>query len=199
MRDDIFKISVEEHGFVDKFLFGYCVHPVIDVLHNYGFIPNHLTSLSFIFQIWGLHYLSQGYIYLFSINYFIGYYFDCIDGPMARKYDMVTNFGDWYDHTTDVTCYMLANYLFIKKYNFLDHPFLLIIDFVMLIGLTCYAGCQERIYNKGLTNTDKISTTLFITTFFISNEETTIKKLVPFCYTNYVLFNCSLPFLLSYF
>ena len=205
MRDDIFKITVDDHGFVDRIIFGKLTHPVIDFLHSYGFIPNHLTTLSFIFQLWSLHYLNCGYIHLFSINYFIGYYFDCIDGPMARKYHMVTNFGDWYDHITDIFCYLLANYLFIKKYNFLDYPFLITIDVCMIIGLVGYAGCQERIYNKGLSDNKK-SKSLYLTTIFIKNEENTIKNeeniiksLVPFCYTNYVLYICSLPFLLSYF
>ena len=70
MRDDVFKISVEQHGFIDRFLFGYFVHPVIDFLHKYEFIPNHLTTFSFIFPtLTGVFYL-QNYIYLFSFNYF---------------------------------------------------------------------------------------------------------------------------------
>ena len=196
MRDDVFKISVE--NMVGGILFGYFVHPVIDFLHKYEFIPNHLTTFSFIFQLWGVFYLSQNYIYLFSFNYFLGYYFDCLDGPMARKFDMVTKFGDWYDHVTDLTCYILTNYILIMKYNFLKYPSLVIIDLIMLTGLTLYAGCQERIYNKGLKNQEKISGTLYITTYFISDEEKTIKKLRLFCYTNYVIYMCSLPILLSY-
>lgn len=199
MRDDVFKIQVKDHGLIDRFLFGYLIHPVIDFFYNYGFIPNHLTTFSFLFQITGVYYLHLYNIPLFSIYYFIGYYFDCLDGPMARKYDMVTVFGDWYDHITDVSCYILTNYILISQYNFLNHPVLVAIDLIMLTGLTCYAGCQETIYNKGLANPEKISGTLYATTYFISDEEKTIKKLVIFCYTNYVLYMCSLPFLLSYF
>ena len=29
-------------------------------------------------------------------------FFDCLDGTMARKYDMSTEFGDIYDHISDL-------------------------------------------------------------------------------------------------
>ena len=48
----------------------------------------------------------------------LGYYFDCIDGPMARKYNMVTVFGDYYDHGTDIICFTLVNYYYFTLYNF---------------------------------------------------------------------------------
>ena len=51
MRDDVFKIQVKDHGLIDRFLFGYLIHPVIDFFYNYGFIPNHLTTFSFLFQL----------------------------------------------------------------------------------------------------------------------------------------------------
>ena len=34
---------------------------------------------------------------------FVGYFFDCMDGHFARKYNMVTEFGDMYDYITDLS------------------------------------------------------------------------------------------------
>ena len=41
--------------------------------------------------------------FLLSAALFIfAYIFDCLDGYVARTYNMVTKFGDYYDHVTDV-------------------------------------------------------------------------------------------------
>ena len=34
-----------------------------------------------------------------AILYYIGYFFDCMDGNYARTYKMTSNFGDKYDHS----------------------------------------------------------------------------------------------------
>lgn len=33
-----------------------------------------------------------------TILYYIGYFFDCMDGNYARTYKMTSDFGDKYDH-----------------------------------------------------------------------------------------------------
>ena len=196
MRDEIFKIKVEDHVWIDRIIFGKLTEPAIDFFYNYGFIPNHLTTLSFIFQLLAVSNLIQGFKYSFSFFYFLGYYFDCIDGPMARKYNMVTKFGDWYDHFTDITCFILTNYIFVLKLHIYNYPLLVSAYITMFFGLIGYAGSQERIYNEGLEKKD-ISMTLYLTTIFIKSGEDGMKYLKPFCYTHFVLFTCLIPLFIS--
>ena len=60
-----------------------------------------LTSLSLIITLIGIYLLNNQYYISSSILIFIGYYFDCADGLLARKYNMTSKFGDYYDHIRD--------------------------------------------------------------------------------------------------
>ena len=81
------------------------------IYRSLGFSPNILTTLSLVVTIIGLVGYRYGYIVTGSILYFVGYYFDCADGNYARKYQLVTKFGDYYDHISDVFKYLLFTIL----------------------------------------------------------------------------------------
>jgi hypothetical protein len=75
------------------------------------FTPNMLTSLSFGFGLLAC-YLVYTYKFVFgAVSYSLSYFFDCADGYVARKYNMVTVFGDVYDHITDITVWVLLFYI----------------------------------------------------------------------------------------
>jgi len=52
--------------------------------------------------------ISHGKLYeenqfaLSAFSYLISYMFDCWDGYYARKYNMESKFGDYYDHVSDM-------------------------------------------------------------------------------------------------
>jgi len=52
----------------------------------------------------------------------ISYYFDMMDGYIARKYDQVTEFGDWFDHISDLINNKLAPTMSIVS-NIFSHIF----------------------------------------------------------------------------
>ena len=196
MRDDVFKIKLEYHGIIEQIIFTYFTHPIIDWAKNNNYTPNHLTSLSFIFQGISLFFLNLNYLYTYTFLYLIGYYFDCIDGPMARKHNMVTVFGDWYDHTTDIFCFIIANYLYIFKYNLLENSFIVASYLFFLIALVGYIGCQETIFNKEIEDKKKKSGSLYLTTLLVKNPENLIRKLRCFNFTNSVVLFSIIPHLL---
>lgn len=200
MYDKIFKIPIKEHGLLDRFCLTHLTHPVIDYAKKKNYTPNYLTTCSFLFQGLGVVFLAYDYRWNYTLFYLIGYYFDNVDGPMARKYDMVTEFGDWYDHVTDISCFGAANYLFIFEYNLLNNLFLCLLYMIQMCGMAMYTGCQEQIYNKYLESetgkATEVSQTLFLTTYLISEPERQIQYLKPFCITNSVLFISLLPHLL---
>ena len=72
------------------------------IFYSLNFNANGITTLSLIFGLISIYYLYTGKVIMFMISYIISYFFDCMDGHFARKYNQVTKFGDYYDHITDV-------------------------------------------------------------------------------------------------
>ena len=85
---------------------------------------------------------------LAAIFFFISYFFDCADGNYARKYDMVTNFGDYYDHGVDafkaIVIYAMLFYIL-----YVNKQVVIIILLILLIALQfVQLGCQEKYVEK---------------------------------------------------
>lgn len=114
---------------------------------NIGLTPNILTTLSLIFGILSGYLLYKGYSFLSMIFWFIAYYYDCCDGYFARKYNMESKFGDFYDHFSDfskLTLILIIMFM-IDKEKFLY--WIPLIIFTLSLALI-HLGCQEKIYNN---------------------------------------------------
>ena len=111
-----------------------------------GMTPNMITTLSNISCIICIVLLLKSQ-YLWACFFLIlSYYFDCMDGHMARKYNMVTVFGDYYDHISDVLkiTAVLATLYYINRVKFFRFIPVLII---LVILFSRHLGCQELLYN----------------------------------------------------
>lgn len=147
------KIPYELENPIDALIYG-TADFTVTFLHKMGLKPNDITTLSFISGIISIYFL---YIKKFpeaALIYFISYYFDCLDGYMARKYKQISVFGDYYDHITDV----LVNGLFI--YTFFTHSnapiFLKMINIAFLLLFLINQGCVDcYIKNNGMTSITK--------------------------------------------
>jgi hypothetical protein len=112
-----------------------------------GLTPNLITTLSNIFCIITIILLLKSYYIIAIFTYIISYFFDCMDGNMARKYKMFSKYGDLYDHISDIIksilIYVTLIYIDYKK-------FLIILPFGLLlfIGINIQLGCQELYYDK---------------------------------------------------
>jgi phosphatidylglycerophosphate synthase len=91
---------------------------VSDFFYKTGHCPNMITTYSVMFKVVSIMTLWYGFGLTFCIAYFIAFMFDCLDGFMARKYNMYSNIGDMYDHLSDnitfiaiilVVCYKLRD------------------------------------------------------------------------------------------
>lgn len=108
--------------------------------------PNHITTVSLIFGLLSIYCLYKNkYIYS-AIAFLISYFYDCVDGFHARRLDMETSFGDWYDHITDIVVSAVLTIMIffkIKKYKMT-----FVISLIALaIGLCIHMGCQQQFYN----------------------------------------------------
>ena len=168
------------------------------------FTPNMITFLSFLFGIKAIkdfrdnNYLQSGIIYMIS------YIFDCLDGHYARKYNMVTKFGDYFDHIKDCTIGIPITLLLINKLSQSKDFTSIILLFTLFLSMFMFPihlGCQELYYDKINPNND--SDTLGILKKYCPSTIQNINKITienSMIYTKY--FGCGtfvIIFLLSSF
>jgi len=108
-----------------------------------GHTPNIITTYSFLTGILSIFFLYRGNLALFSILFFLSYYFDCCDGSFAREYGMESRFGDLYDHITDVVVFSLIVLVVFVRYR-TSIDLLAIVVFAGFLFLTMmHLGCQQ--------------------------------------------------------
>lgn len=128
---------------VDNLIYS-SVDGLCKTLKKFNFTPNMITTLSAFFGLLSIYLICKEKFLLGGIMYFISYYFDCVDGYYARKYDMVTKFGDYYDHVKDVVVFIGIVWVLIYKRLYSGIFFLIPVVLLML----SHFGCQEIYYGK---------------------------------------------------
>ena len=145
------KLPVEYENPIDNILIKICDN-VAPTFHSYGFTPNMVTTLSNISAIIVIILLLQAKYVWAALFVLIAYFFDCLDGHIARKYNQTSKFGDYYDHISDYiktlailyTLYQIDSVKFFKII-----PILIIAGILMVIQF----GCQEKYYNSTESDT----------------------------------------------
>lgn len=147
------KIPRELENPIDNILLNLCGDGMMDKLYQNGVTPNMITTVGNIVRAFSIYFLFKGHHLLFFILYLIGYYFDCLDGHFARKYNMCSDFGDLYDHVSDVIFgLIMIYYLFfvssLRESEYFNKIVILfgILGFLMFI----HFGCQQIYF--GSTN-----------------------------------------------
>lgn len=80
-----------------------------------GFTPNMITSISIIFGLLSMYNIFNSNYKLAAFLLFTSYYFDYVDGKLARKYNMQTTWGDYYDHFGDIFTPLLLLFMLYTK------------------------------------------------------------------------------------
>jgi phosphatidylglycerophosphate synthase len=111
--------------------------------YRMGLSPNVFTTLSLIFALASGYFLRNKAYAIAGTCWFINYFFDSIDGNFARRYDMMSQFGDWYDHVTDYIGYALVCYSLIVACDDLAVALTLIIILTAGVGLACFHAKNE--------------------------------------------------------
>ena len=86
-----------------------------DFLYKTNHTPNMLTTYSFIF-----------------------------DGNYARKYNMVSEFGDMYDHITDLLVFSILTVIIIIKYKKVISTIDVILFMISFYLMLTHMGCQQH-------------------------------------------------------
>ena len=128
-----------------------------EIFYKLGFSANGLTGVSLILGIISIYYYIKKDYLKSSIFFFISYMFDCFDGFFARKYNMVSNFGDAFDHFRDITINLIIFYLIFIKYWSIGgwKSYLPFIVLIFVIMMEIQIGCQEMYANNNNQNGNK--------------------------------------------
>ncbi len=116
--------------------------------------PNHITLLSTLTGVLAIKYFLDKRYAISSLLFIISFIFDCIDGHYARKYDMVTKFGDYFDHVKDTIVFGTFGILLTYRYYRMGKPWLIIPLYMMVAASAIQFGCQEEYYNLIVPNKD---------------------------------------------
>ena len=140
------KIKEEDENPIDTILIDMC-ESVSEPVHLLGLTPNMITTISLLFGLATAWLLYKRQYLLACVFWAAQYFFDCLDGYIARKYDHVTVFGDYYDHISDVVKLSVVLFVLyrINPIKFYRVLVVLTIFGILMIG---HMGCQETEYDK---------------------------------------------------
>ena len=125
-------------------------------LYDIGITPNVITTFRMMLIIFVFTYYFNVQSYnIAAIIYIVAYFGDCLDGHMARKYNMETNIGDYYDHIVDTVSTIITLY-FISMNMSKNYTWILLIIYMLLFFSIVQLGCQEK-YLENTNNVNKIN------------------------------------------
>ena len=123
----------------------------LETFYKIGLTPNMVTTLSIVFGLMAAYAIMQDRLGLAAFCWLIAYYLDCVDGKLARKYQMVSKFGDLYDHIGDLLKLIAVIYaLFYSKTEKTTDKQWVFIGIILFLGIlqVIHMGYQECIYDK---------------------------------------------------
>jgi phosphatidylglycerophosphate synthase len=146
---------------IDFLIINYLCEPLSELIHNNfpNITPNMLTTIGLIFGILSIICLYKNLYIASFILFWISYFFDCLDGYYARKYNMVTQIGDYYDHIRDFIINIGIVILITSKLKSSNQKYIFVFILIILFIFMCvHLGCQEKIYNQNsiLSNMTKL-------------------------------------------
>lgn len=138
---------------IDKFIYVKIVDKIDHIFKDLGFTPNHITILSLLIRLYSLYLLKKNHYFKSIILFNIGFIFDCMDGHMARKYNMGSKFGDKLDHYSDWFLVLISFFIYKKKLYFFGKDLLFSIISLLILFLNLIdVSLHEKIENKEYTS-----------------------------------------------
>lgn len=138
------KIPKEVDNPVDNFIDNYFIENIHELVNRLGITPNQISIIGLFFGLLSVYYFYLDKYTISATLWLISYYFDCLDGYIARTYNQVTKLGDFIDHSSDILKSLLMVIIMYRKdkYKLLKIILILSIPFMLMIA---HLGCQQRL------------------------------------------------------
>ena len=94
------KIPYEYENIIDLNIMKF-IDTHIHIYKKLNLTPNKLTLMALITALLTVYLIYKKQYKYAAFMFLLSYYFDIVDGKFARKYNMVTKFGDYFDHFVD--------------------------------------------------------------------------------------------------
>lgn len=107
-----------------------------------GHTPNMITFEGAIASVVSLYMLKNNRLKEFAVLHFVAYALDCLDGHFARRYKMVSKFGEYFEHIKDILATMGYFYVLVKNYE-ISLPIVAIFA-IAGGGLLSHMGHQQK-------------------------------------------------------
>lgn len=102
---------------IDNYLFFPMADVLIDPLRKLGLTPNMVTLISTFFTLFTIYFLEKNNMILATCSYLVGYILDCVDGKMARKYNMGSDLGMVLDTSSDILSNFILSFYILCKFT----------------------------------------------------------------------------------
>ena len=115
------------------------------IYRKLNFTPNHLTLISMVTGIISVYLFYKKNFIVSAVLFFTSYCFDVFDGNYARTYDMISVFGDYFDHIKDLIVNILLIIVFLR-YSKITHNIILITITIFLFKINSNLGHRGLFY-----------------------------------------------------
>ena len=139
------KLPRELESPIDRYVLELC-DTLLPIFHNIHFTPNGLTSLSLVTGLMAVNFIFRNNYLLGIICIWVSYLFDCMDGMFARKYNMVSKFGDYYDHIKDIAVGIMLFFVILSKFGKHGKLNILLLSLIVAGVNMVYICNYERYY-----------------------------------------------------
>jgi hypothetical protein len=176
-------------SFADNKIFFPLADLLIDPLKKAGFGPNQITYLSTICTVLAIYYVTVDELHFAIISYALGYLLDCVDGRMARKYNMTSKSGMILDLVTDYVSNVCLMLYLVHKYGVYNwrniviavFSFMLTISYGVNEAISCYKKYKHDNFLKAreeeIGDSHGILDNLFL--FITARAYATYKRIFP--------------------
>lgn len=169
---------------LDNYLFFPIADKLVDPLYKMRMKPNDVTILSTFFTLLTIYFLQRNNKILAVSSYLFGYILDCVDGKMARKYKLHSEFGMVLDSTSDHFSNIILLIFIIYNYKMKDTNlgFLCISIFLFILFSIAYS-INEAISSYNKTGDDNYYKHY---EYQLKNKDNDIIKIILYKYYLYV-------------
>lgn len=130
---------------IDVYIIKLCTE-IAPLFKATGHTANMITFEGAIFSFYSLYLLYHHRLKEFALYYALGYIFDCLDGHYARRYHMVSKFGEYFEHIKDTLVTILYFVILLRQYRVTVPT--LVLYLVAGYGLISHMGHQQKYLNS---------------------------------------------------
>ena len=154
-KDEKYGNNENHESWTDTYIFCPLASLLVDPLYYLNLTPNIITIFSTLFTLISIYMLHTKNNNLFIGLFLLGYLLDCIDGKLARRYNMGSDIGMALDLVSDnISHIILLLYLLLNKPFTITNIIITIIIIILIYLLSISYSLNEAVSSYNTTKND---------------------------------------------